>query len=317
MKKHGIIAGGIAVLTILLVPVLLGCGGGSRSTDSYSPEGEAPESEEGVLNTELEPEYLFGEWMMPSEVGIVGTVLISQDKFRWEDPVNESYQEMAVDNWEPVANENSGTREFCPTGFRLTGKTKSNVADLRVDEIIVYLSNDGQSIMQQDDEGFPVYYQKKTAQATAELEDQLARIQQEVEQARKDLENAASREAFVEKAKQKASGWLQKGKELFGRAKGALGGLLDGGGIVDKTGGAIEILDTYPSENGTYFVFQNTTDKDLTVSFEPFYENGLPIGNSLLGMDFNVLPARAGETSLYMVMDVSPEQIGKLVINLK
>jgi hypothetical protein len=323
MKKHGILVWGIPVLAVFFAVVLLGCGGGSRSTDSHSRDGfddSGGETEEAV-NADLEPEYFFGEWMIATEVGIGSTVLISQDKFRWDDLMDESYQEMAVDNWEPAAAiKNADLRKDFSGGFTLTGKTKSNVADLRVNEITLYLSSDGQSIMFLDESEFPTYYQKKTAQSMAELEAQYERIQQEMEQARKEMANAASREAFLEKAKQKAGGWLQKGKGLLGRAKGALGGLLedDSGGIVNRTGGAIEISAAYPSDSGgTFFAYQNTTDKDLTVRFEPFYANGLPIGNSLLGIDFNVITIKAGGSDVYIVMNAGPDEIGKLVVSLK
>ncbi|MDR1586783.1 MAG: hypothetical protein LBS57_04940 [Treponema sp.] len=317
MKKQGIIAGGIAALTVLFALIFLGCGGGSESRDSYSSDAESGETTAEV-NTDLEPEYFFGEWMMPSEVGIVGTVAISQDKYRWDNPLDENYQEMAVENWEPAAI-GDNWKEYFSGGFTLTGKTKSNVADLRVNEITVYLSNDGQSIMFLDEDDFPTYYEKKTAQSTAELEARLVQIQQEVEQTRKELANAASRQEFLEKAKQKAGGWFQKGKGLLGRAKDALGGLLEeDSGIVDKTGGAIEITASYAGDSGgTLFIYQNTTDEDLAVHFEPFYANGLPIGNSLLGADFNVLTAKAGATDAYVVLNASPDEIGKLVISLK
>jgi hypothetical protein len=313
MKKQGIMVWGIAASMVLFALVFLGCGGGSEGRDSYSPDGDAENGGEitAELNTDLEPEYFFGEWMIPTEMGIGSTVAISQDKYRWDDLLNENYQEMAVDNWEPAAISDNWKEDFSG-GFTLTGKTKSNVADLRVNKITMYLNNNGQSIMFLDDSGFPTHYQKKTAQSTAELEARLVQIQQEMEQAQEKLSNAASRKEFLENAKQKAGDWIQRGK-------GLLSGLLDGdSGIVDKTGGAIEITGTYPGDSGgVFFIYQNTTDKDLTVHFEPFYENGLPIGNSLLGTDFNVLPAKAGETGFYMVMDVSPEQIAKLVISLK
>ncbi|MDR1143312.1 MAG: FKBP-type peptidyl-prolyl cis-trans isomerase N-terminal domain-containing protein [Spirochaetaceae bacterium] len=329
MKKHGILVWGIAA--VFFAVVLLGCGGGSRSTDSYSRDGfddSGAETEEAV-NADLEPEYFFGEWMDATEVGIGSTVAISQDKFRWDDLMDESYQEMAVDNWEPAPTiKNSDLRGYYSGGFKLTGKTKSNVADRRVNEITVYLSNDGQFIMflngndqvDEDDFPYPLNYQKKTAQSMAELEAQYERIQQEMEQARKEMSNAASREAFLEKAKQKAGGWLQKGKGLLGRAKGALGGLLEdnSGGIVNRTGGAIEIGAAYPGDSGgTFFVCQNTTDQDVTVRLEPFYTNGLPIGNNLLGIDFNVFTVKAGGEEIYIVMNAGPEEIGKLVVSLK